>query len=194
MYLSLILFLKRFFGFVLNRKNITLFYKIAIILVITLIIIYLFYWYLLYFSLCLLKNIFNNREFIEDIINGLIGLGLILFACDKQTTEGSGNSSTSPIVISSDEEDENITKDKESSKPNKGKRKASEEEVYGQENKRNRTETRNPNKSEDLSDSEDGSTYTVLSSIKSGDEGEVLKKKLEIKEIEKSLPKISKDS
>ena len=99
------------------RQYRTVFYIIAIILVLV-IFIYLICIYLGYGLRDFLSFFdgresghFDGRALLEDLINGIFTLFYLLFSSYKETMGDSGNNPSSPIVISSD--DESTTTDKE---------------------------------------------------------------------------------
>lgn len=141
---SLILFLIRIFCLIKNPKIIICFLIAIIIIIIPFISID--------WVLNIIYYIINDRELFQDLIYGLLSILLVLFASGKETIEGSGydmpdtgkgDSSGGESVgpsnpnSPSDANDGNQVKEGPSSL-DKGKRKATEQEVLEQERKRTR--------------------------------------------------------
>lgn len=141
---SLILFLIRIFCLIKNPKIIICFLIAIIIIIIPFISID--------WVLNIIYYIINDRELFQDLIYGLLSILLVLFASGKETIEGSGydmpytgrgNGSDGESVgpsnpnSPSDANDGNQVKEGPSSL-DKGKRKATEQEVLEQERKRPR--------------------------------------------------------
>lgn len=141
---SLILFLIRIFCLIKNPKIIICFLIAIIIIIIPFISID--------WVLNIIYYIINDRELFQDLIYGLLSILLVLFASGKETIEGSGydmadtgkgDSSGGESVgpsnpnAPSDANDGNQVKEGPSSL-DKGKRKATEQEVLEQERKRTR--------------------------------------------------------
>lgn len=139
---SLILFLIRIFCLIKNPKIIICFLIAIIIIIIPFISID--------WVLNIIYYIINDRELFQDLIYGLLSILLVLFASGKETIEGSGydmpdtgkgDSSGGESVgpsnpnSPSDANDGNQVKEGPSSL-DKGKRKATEQEVLEQERKR----------------------------------------------------------
>lgn len=141
---SLILFLIIIFCLIKNPKIIICFLIAIIIIIIPFISID--------WVLNIIYYIINDRELFQDLIYGLLSILLVLFASGKETIEGSGydmpdtgkgDSSGGESVgpsnpnSPSDANDGNQVKEGPSSL-DKGKRKATEQEVLEQERKRTR--------------------------------------------------------